>query len=61
MAMTTLNELTAQDVLNAWEAWQEVQADPYLSELRAAIEHLDRAHEHLDRALDRKSRTPVGK
>lgn len=44
MAITTLNELTAKDVLNAWEAWQETLADPYLSELRAAIEHLERAH-----------------
>jgi hypothetical protein len=63
--MTTLNEeLTAQDVLDAWQAWEEVWDDPYMSELRAAIKHLERAQEHLDRELlklDRKSQTPVGK
>jgi hypothetical protein len=58
--MTTLNKLKVEDVLIAWETWQEVQADPIVSHLRKACEHLDAVRKLLD--LELKSRTPaVGK
>jgi hypothetical protein len=55
--MAALKGLKVEDVLGAWEAWEQVQADPLVSHLRKACEHLDAARELALAEL--KSRTPA--